>query len=208
MIKAFKEENDFDELVANTYVVGVGDDCIVVDLGKCSQRLIDYINHTYKKVLGILLTHAHVDHIRGVVPFLKHFNYDIPVYLHGDDYEMIVNPSLASAGMDTPDTNFDPQLVKDDEILEFNDLKIKVIHTPFHTKGSVCYLDEEDNALFTGDTLFKESIGRTDLYGGDSSSVYPSLTKLICLNEMLVCFPGHGSVTTIKAEKANNPFLH
>jgi glyoxylase-like metal-dependent hydrolase (beta-lactamase superfamily II) len=72
----------------------------------------------------------------------------------------------------------------------------------------VCYLDEEDNALFTGDTLFKESIGRTDLYGGDSSSVYPSLTKLTYLNEMLVCFPGHGSVTTIKTEKANNPFLH
>ena len=84
---------------------------------------------------------------------------------------------------------------------------IKVISTPFHTLGSSCLLVEDDNALFTGDTLFKGSIGRTDLPTSDSGLVPSSLRKLVKLSELLVCYPGHGPHTTLKAEKENNPFF-
>jgi len=206
MIKGFiHEDNDEQFLVANTFILGKGgQDCIVFDCGDRSDTVPDYCKANFKKVLGILITHAHFDHIRGISHFLSCFNNQkIPVYIHEDDYEMLMNTDL-NGGVEI---DFDPILVKDDQILTFDSTNIKVIHTPFHTPGSVCYLSEEDNALFTGDTLFKGSIGRSDLPLGDSTKVEDSLKKFETLSDMLVCYPGHGPVTNLGSEKKNNPYL-
>lgn len=205
MIKGFKYDESNGLLIANTYILGkAGQDCIVFDCGDRSDTIVNYVKANFKRVLGILLTHAHYDHIRGVSHFLQAFpNLDIPVYLEEDDYEMLMNKDL-NGGVEV---DFDPVLVKDNQILTFDDTKIKVIHTPFHTKGSCCYLSEEDNALFTGDTLFKDGIGRTDLPLGEPDKVESSLKKLAGLSEFLVCYPGHGDVTSLANEKKNNSYL-
>lgn len=208
MIKAFIPQNDTEELIANTYVLGIDDkSCVIVDLGNPTDRVYDYVSANFKKVSAILLTHGHYDHVRGVDRFLSHYNEKIPVYLGEDDYMMLEDPSLSLASMEHGSVSFDPTLLKDGMTLRFKDTEIKVIATPFHTMGSVCYLDEEDNALFTGDTLFMNSVGRTDLLGGDESYMIPSLSKLKALNDMLVVYPGHGKITNLRNEKANNPFL-
>ncbi|MCI2068144.1 MAG: MBL fold metallo-hydrolase [Bacilli bacterium] len=210
MIKAFRHDDDVDELICNTYVVGRrGKPCIVIDMGDKTDNVENYIKANNTKVLGLLLTHAHFDHIRGVKHFLNSFDYSIPVYLEEEDYEMLMTDSMNGAEEEHEKLNidFDPVLVKDEQVLTFGELKIKVIHTPFHTQGSSCFLSEEDNALFTGDTLFKGSIGRTDFQGGDAQEVFPSLMKLKALSDLLVCYPGHGGITKLGEEKKNNPFF-
>ena len=97
--------------------------------------------------------------------------------------------------------------VEDGEMITINKIKFKVIKTPFHTEGSVCYLFEDDNALFTGDTLFKGSIGRTDLATSDPSKINSSLMKLNDLSEWLVVYPGHGGISRLGQEKETNPYF-
>jgi hydroxyacylglutathione hydrolase len=212
MIKAFRHDDDPDELICNTYILGRKDGaCLVVDIGDKSNTVIDYIKANYKKVLGILVTHAHFDHVRGISHFLDSFKgQDIPVYLEEEDYEMLMNDRLNGSAEEKEalKVNYDVTLIKDGQVLTFGDTKIKVIHTPFHTQGSVCYLSEEDNALFTGDTLFKGSIGRTDFEGGDEKEIVPSLMKLKDLSDLLVCYPGHGPITKLGEEKKTNPFFN
>jgi glyoxylase-like metal-dependent hydrolase (beta-lactamase superfamily II) len=208
MIKAFIHEDDEDELIANTYVMGKpGGSCLVVDLGDSSDKIVDFVKANYKKVSALLLTHAHFDHIRGVSHFLASFDYKIPVYLEENDYVMLMTKSMNGSGKNGVECDFDPILVKDNQELVFGDSKIKVIHTPFHTPGSACFLSEEDNALFTGDTLFKGSIGRDDLPGGEPDKVSSSLKKLLSLSDILVCYPGHGEITSLGKEKKTNQFL-
>ena len=95
----------------------------------------------------------------------------------------------------------------EDEIKFYDNLMFKVIQTPFHTKGSTCFLCEKENALFTGDTLFKGSIGRTDLPTGNNKTVNDSLKKIINLNPELNIYPGHGDLTNLKRELRYNMFL-
>ena len=96
-------------------------------------------------------------------------------------------------------------LIRDGDIIQIEDLSIKVIHTPGHTKGGVCYMYRD--MLFTGDTLFAGSMGRTDLYGGNEEHMNNSLRKLSEMEENLTIYPGHGPKSTIKIEKETNPFL-
>jgi glyoxylase-like metal-dependent hydrolase (beta-lactamase superfamily II) len=99
-------------------------------------------------------------------------------------------------------------MLKDGQVLEMGSLRIEVIHTPGHTKGSCCFLvkDQEENILLSGDTLFAQSVGRTDLPGGDPRALEVSLRKLAQMPDELKVFPGHGPETVIGAERVNNPF--
>ncbi len=205
MIKGFIYPEDGPMLIANTYVLGkTGQGCIIIDCGDRSNTVSDYIKANFKNLLGILITHAHYDHIRGISHILEAFpNTKIPVYIEEHDYEMLMDKDL-NGGVDI---DFDPVLVKDGDVITFGDTKIKVIHTPFHTPGSSCYLSEEDNALFTGDTLFKGSIGRTDMKLGEPDKVKSSMEKLYSLSDLLCCYPGHGGVTNLGNEKKTNPFF-
>ena len=212
MVKIFNFDDHPTQCSANTYVIGkVGGNCIVVDIGSTSDEIYHYIDKHYEKVVAVLLTHAHFDHIRGLTKLLKHYRnrYDIPVYLSEEDVPLLPDPKINSSFLlnESVQVNVTTTPVKDGDILNIKDFKIKVIHTPFHTKGSVCYLFEDDNALFTGDTLFKGGIGRTDLPYSEPEKVKESLMKITALPETLVIYPGHGPISRIEIEKKNNPYL-
>ncbi len=211
MVKAFLNPDGEKDFSANTYVLGkIGGSCLIIDLGMQSDELFAYVKKHYEKCSGILLTHAHFDHIRGVSAFLKRFpGKSIPVYLHPNDKALIDDPEQNASIMTGEKVrgNFVTLDIEDGETLDIKDFHIQVIHTPFHTKGSVCYLSNDDNALFTGDTLFKNSIGRSDLVVSEPEKIEPSLRKLLSLRDTLVVYPGHGPLSNLGAEKKNNPFL-
>lgn len=212
MVKTFRFDTDTHEFSANTYVVGEkGGRCVVIDLGSTQDRVIDYIKENFTSCSGILLTHGHFDHIRGIKKFLDTFS--CTVFVHQDDSELLSNAKLN--GSHYFESNNDVSLnlsnlylLDDEDEIDFkNGYVFKVISTPFHTNGSVCFLSEKENALFTGDTLFKGSIGRTDLPKGNERLISSSLKKLLKLDDNLKIYPGHGDETTLKKEKGNNIYL-
>lgn len=211
MVKTFRFDNDTKEFSANTYVIGEkGGPCIVIDLGSTQTRVISYIKENRTSCLGILLTHGHFDHIRGLNNFLKEFN--CTVFIDFNDKDFLTDSKLNGSKYSEENqvivktTNI-YELDDEDEINFGNGYLFKVIETPFHTNGSVCYLCEKENALFSGDTLFKGSIGRTDLPTGSERLVNSSLKKLLNLNPKLVVYPGHGETTTLEKEISSNPYL-
>ena len=212
MGKIFNFDDHPTQFSANTYVIGkIGGGCIVVDIGSTDEAIYDYIDSHYERVVAVLLTHAHFDHIRGLTKLLKHYRnrYEIPVYLAEEDVPLLKDPKINSSAMmrESVQVNAETIPVKDGEILKWKDFRVRVIKTPFHTEGSVCYYFEDDNALFTGDTLFKGSIRRTDMATSDPEKVQPSLSKLNALSDWLVIYPGHGPISRIETEKRENPFF-
>ena len=158
MVKIFRFDADT-HITCNTYIIGkIGNYCLVVDMGSTSDEIYQYISTHYEKCLGVLLTHAHFDHIRGLNKFIKHFPYEVPIYMNQAD-SALLNDSIANESryhQEDVKININPIFVQDEEELMFKkDIKVKVITTPFHTEGSVCYLFDDDNALFSGDTLFQ-----------------------------------------------------
>lgn len=211
MVKVFQFDENAREFSANTYVVGkVGGNCVIIDLGSTDPTIYHYIESHYESIEGILLTHGHFDHIRGIPALLKHFkNAQIPVYLSKEDAPLLEDPSLNNSPMNSENVKVHIVTVPvtDGQDLILKDFHIKVIATPFHTRGSVCYLFNDDNALFTGDTLFETSIGRTDFLTSQPNRVTESLKKLLTLRETLVVYPGHGSISRLGEERKNNPYL-
>lgn len=209
MIKVFNNDNITNCTVSNVYVLGKkGYPCIVIDMGLATDDIIEYIKSHHEKAEALLLTHGHYDHISGISKFLKEFP-NTPIYIPSEDEECLRNPKLNGSAYHSKKISFDVKAtpVKDGDVLKFKAAKIAAIHTPYHTCGSTCYLVEEDNALFTGDSLFKGSIGRSDFVNSQPEKVEESLKKIARLNDFTVCYPGHGPVTKLIDEKRTNPFL-
>lgn len=180
-------------------------DCIIVDPGADGDEIYEFIENL--NVKAILATHGHLDHI-GQVGYLKGI-LDIPFYLHKEDEFLINNeifPNFSFIIKATPCPNPDFYL-KDGDILDFSSIFFKVIHTSGHTPGSVCFYNDKEKVLISGDTLFNGSIGRVDLPGGNGKNMDESLKKLIQLPDDTIVYPGHGPTTTIGKEKKINPYL-
>lgn len=212
MVKIFNYDENPTQFSSNTYVIGkIGNDCVLIDIGSTGDEIYEYIESHYERVSAILLTHAHFDHIRGLTKFLKHYKnrYDIPVYLASEDAPLLTDPNINSSKMTNENVQVDIDTipVEDGEEIKLRNYHIKVIKTPFHTAGSVCYLFDDDNALFTGDTLFAGSIGRTDMPTSEPEKTEGSLRKICQLRDTLVIYPGHGPISRLELEKKNNPFL-
>jgi glyoxylase-like metal-dependent hydrolase (beta-lactamase superfamily II) len=191
---------------ANTYIIGdSGKQCIVIDPGyNDNLRINDFIHKHYSGVAAILLTHGHYDHIAGINNLVK--EYPCQIMIHESEIEKLSNPRLNVSGVKNPiivNSNSLYPLEDGDEI-KIIGLTIKVIHTPFHTNGSVCYYIKSLNSLFSGDTLFHLSIGRSDLPTGSYKTIKDSLLKLSILPPETIVFPGHGEKTNIGNELKYN----
>lgn len=193
---------------ANCYIISSSDntEAIVVDPGGEVEAIMSHINKAGVSVNGIVLTHGHGDHIGGVLELRKRLN--VPVMVHKSELDMVSNSSLnMSASMSMGEITFTPEiLLSDGDEISIGDEKLLVIHTPGHTLGGISLYS--DGILITGDTLFKGSIGRTDLYGGNHNVLLKSIkNKLLRLEDETIIYPGHGSESTIGFERQRNPFL-
>lgn len=192
---------------ANCYIIGCEDtnEVVIVDPGGGVDIILDVIEKKNLNVKYIILTHGHGDHIGGIVKLKNEIN--APILVHKDDEDMLLDSSLNLTSMMSIDKiEIKPdRLLEDNDIINIGNLEAKIIHTPGHTKGSICI--KVKDTLITGDTLFKGSIGRSDLYGGDHETLINSIkSKLLILDEDIKVYPGHGDSSTIKYEKKNNPF--
>ena len=179
----------------------------VIDPAACPSYLMGHIKSEGLKIEAVLLTYGHFDHIMGLDGFLK--EYDVPVYLHRDDEQLIKDPGLNQSGAYTSGYTFgSATYIEDNETLKTAGFEFKVLHTPGHTPGGVCYYAEAEKVLFSGDTLFQSSVGRTDFPLGSMSDLVRGIReKLMVLPDDVLVYPGHMGETTIGYEKSHNPFL-
>lgn len=194
------------ELRTNCYLI-INDkgNCIVIDPADEKDKIISEIKSQNLSLKAILLTHGHFDHIMATNALKKEF--DCPVIIGDADEEMLKDDLKNAAvllGMHVEKILADKK-VNDKDVLDIDDFRIKVIATPGHTKGSVCYVLEDN--IFSGDTIFFECVGRTDLYGGDAVKLMTSLKKLKDLEGEYKIFSGHGRETTLSYEKEYNLWL-
>ena len=186
-----------DSFASNCYLVIEGEQAMVVDPGVGLRAIQSALAAEGARCVGILLTHGHFDHILSLDE-LRDAYPDAPVYLHAADAELLSdgdkNAFSLFMGQDRTWRPAD-HLLTDGEIILLGDARIRVRHTPGHTRGSVCYVCGDD--LITGDTLFADGYGRYDLYGGDYASLCRSLRSLTELSPALRIHPGHGMSTTL-----------
>ena len=180
---------------------------VVVDPATCPDYLVSHIKSNGYTPKAILLTHAHFDHVMGIDGWVKEF--DIPVYLHEDEKQILEDPRLNLSGVFGTNYSYNKaSCLQDKQILELAGFKFKVIHTPGHTAGGCCYYEEAEAVLFSGDTLFCQSVGRSDFPTGSMSTLVRSIKeKLFCLPDDVMVYPGHNDVTCIADEKVYNPFV-
>ena len=192
----------------NVYLVIDEDskEAVLIDCTLFSEDIINTLKEYGAKLKYILLTHGHFDHILGINEFRKAL---LPkVYVSQEDKTLVNNVDIFMGKYGMPFTSSIPEL---DGVLEEQDLKlgnknIEVIHTPGHTKGSVCFLI--DKTLFSGDTIFLESVGRTDLEGGSFTELSNSIkNNIYTLDDNTEIYPGHGPKTSVKHEKEYNQYV-
>lgn len=195
------------ELRSNCYVVETAPGrCIIVDLGGDADYLMNFLKLNKLKLTKILLTHGHFDHIGGVEEVRRLTGAE--VFIHLNDSEMLTSEKFSLAfGM-----SYNPFIpvtlwtaVEEDAIIQDGELSFKVIHTPGHSGGSVCYICED--VIFSGDTLFNRSIGRTDFLGSNPIDMKKSLKKLSLLEGDYKVLPGHNMPTTLDFERKMNPYM-
>ncbi len=206
-------------LQCNCYVLAsrAGADAIIVDPGQRAfaplRRILDENRLT---PAAVLLTHGHIDHMWSAQKVAD--TYGCPVYIHSEDRFMLTDPiaglgprlAQVALGAFFREPRQVVELDRDGDKIELGGMTVAVDHTPGHTRGSVVFrvADGPSELAFTGDTLFKQSIGRTDLQGGSGRDLYTSIVeKLLVLDDDTVVLPGHGPKSTIGAERRTNPFL-
>ncbi|MFI5144412.1 MAG: MBL fold metallo-hydrolase [Ignavibacteria bacterium] len=172
------------------------------------ERIGGFIRSQNIKVKYIINTHGHLDHVMGNKWAKEKFS--APILMHEDDNNMlakVVEQGLMF-GIHTETQPPVDKFIGEGDIISINNCSLKVIHTPGHTKGGICLVDEKNKIVFSGDTLFRDSIGRTDLPGGDMKTLLNSISgKLYNLPDDYTVYPGHLGSTTIGEEKSGNPFV-
>lgn len=169
----------------------------------------EYVKKNKLELVDAIVTHAHIDHIQGVKWLLDNFGLGykmseagIPLFDSRENSAMMFQ--MEWEGFQNPVSH-----LKEGDIIHFGNSTLRVVDTPGHANGSICLINDEEKIVFTGDLLFRGSIGRTDLPGGDYDLLMKSLNeKILCLDDDTTVFPGHGARTTIRLEKQSNPFFN
>lgn len=197
--------------VATNCYIGINEEtkeCFLIDSATCPPEFASYIKNAGLTVKAILLTHGHFDHIMGLDALLKEF--PVPVYAHEAEREVLESEQLnSSASMFGQPYSFSgADYVTNRQELRIAGFEIRVIYTPGHTAGGCCYYIEKEKTLFSGDTLFHGSVGRTDLPTGSMGQLVNSIRdRLFVLPDDTKVYPGHMEETTIGYEKKYNPFI-
>ena len=196
-------------LQTNSYLILNEDtkEVLIVDPATCSDYLLSHVKSNGYIPKGILLTHGHFDHVMGIEGWLN--EYEIPVYLHEDEKEVLANSNLNLSVMIGKYYAYDKvETLKDGAILDIAGFSFEVIHTPGHTQGGCCYYEAKEAVLISGDTLFKSSVGRSDFPTGNMNTLVKSIKeRLFVLPDDVMVYPGHNSLTCIADEKMYNPFV-
>jgi glyoxylase-like metal-dependent hydrolase (beta-lactamase superfamily II) len=208
----------------NAWIVapsGPGGECVLIDAPPDPSAILGRIAHHQLRLVALLSTHGHVDHVGGVTEVVKASGGSsaVPVHIHDEDRHMLLDPVgssggfgqyLEQAGLDVRP----PEVIEsigDGQRISGAGMTFTALHTPGHTRGSVCFrldVEGERPLLFSGDHLFKGSIGRFDLPGGSFDELMESMaSKILPLDDDIAVLPGHGEVTTIGQERRFNPFL-
>lgn len=205
---------EFEKLVVgigetNTYILYDENtlEAIIIDPGDEGKRLIQYIDKKFWKLQGIILTHYHYDHI-GAVEELKE-KYQCPIYAHKKEIQGLKDPGInhSKSSYQKPiSIDVDKALVHGD-MINIGDITLEVIHTPGHTPGGICLKVKEHPIIFTGDTIFSDDLGRTDLVGGSGEQLRKSITnKVSKWSDTVVIYPGHGEASSMEKVRRSSAF--
>lgn len=183
-------------------------DCLIIDTGLEASSLVKFLKQHNLNPIAVILTHGHPDHAAGVAALRQSFP-DIKVYIHKLDAGMLTGEQnnfglLMGVASDTIPADV---LLEERDLIEQAGIKLNVLHTPGHTPGGICLYSEDEGIVFTDDTLFADSIGRTDLGGNMAQLIKSIRQKLLTLPDETKVYTGHGPATTIAHEKAYNQFL-
>lgn len=192
----------------NCYILYNENSAIIIDPGDQGQRITKFLEENNLTIKAVLLTHGHIDHI-GALAYLS-LKYNFITYIHEEDSDFLNNPSL-NLSLTFTNTAFKyEKAVKtfvDQEVLSFDDFVFKCHHLPGHTPGSTIFEWVGHKTMFTGDVIFKDSVGRYDLPLGSHYDTKQSMLKLKMFDENYLLYPGHGIYTSLDDEKRNNIFL-
>ena len=204
----------FNQFYENTFIVSDStNNCIIVDPGCYSNDekniLKKYIENNNLNPVKLINTHCHIDHILGN-KFVAN-TWGLNLETHQNDIELLENSSEIARLYGFIDYEKSPsttQFLNEGDIVEFGKSKLKILYTPGHAPGHISLYSKEEKFIISGDVLFNNSIGRTDLPGGDFNVLIESIkTKILCLDDDTVVYCGHGPATTVGYERVNNPFL-
>ncbi|MBZ0113490.1 MAG: MBL fold metallo-hydrolase [Thermoanaerobaculia bacterium] len=192
----------------NTYIIGKTPEVAIIDPGGSSDEIAELIESRGWKPQAILLTHGHIDHIAHVAHLAE--RYGIGCRIHRGDDWLLRTPQfpeleamMGARPCPEPESYFE-----DGDALEVAGLQLRVVHTPGHSPGGVCFVDEESGTIVVGDTIFRRGIGRTDLPGGSLAELEDSIReRLFTLERDYTLWPGHGPETSLEEEREDNPYF-
>lgn len=180
---------------------------VIIDPAAVPRALTETVERENLEIQAVLLTHGHFDHILGLDTLLK--LWQVPVYVEEEDQQILMDTQLNQSAIYMAGYTFSgARSVRDGEVLSLAGYDFQVFHTPGHTRGGCCYYVASEHVLFSGDTLFQNSVGRTDFVNSSTSDLIRSIReKLLPLPDDTVVYPGHMGETTIGHERKYNPFL-
>lgn len=204
--------NQLGEFMTNCYTVynAVTRDAVLIDPASNARFLNNILVNEQLNCVAILLTHGHYDHIGALPELMELVGHKVPIYASAEEEDVLNDPrknlsTMLSGQMVTVKPDI---LLQDDQEIELLDTKLRCFLVPGHTKGGMCYYFAENGILFSGDTLFARSIGRSDFPTGDGIKLVKSIKeKLMTLPDATIVYPGHNERTTIEKERNANPFI-